>query len=185
MTVLWAQDFEYIGTQKCKTCHKSAKKGAQFKLWKAGPHANAYETLKSEASLKIAKEAGLTKDPWETPQCLKCHSTGYGMGGYEVKDAAFWEEKTKKGKPTKDVKRMAGLQAIGCEACHGPGSKYKKKKVMTAVFKGETDPVSVGLWRIGEGTCKQCHNEASPTYKPFVYEERLQQILHPYPAESE
>jgi len=185
LSFLWAQDFEYIGINKCKTCHKSEKKGAQFKKWEAGPHAQAFETLKSEESIAIAKKAGLTKAPWEADQCLKCHSTGYGMGGYEVKDAAFWEEKTEKGKSTKAVKRMGGLQTVGCESCHGPGSLYKKKKVMTAVYKGETDAVSVGLWRIDEGTCKQCHNESSPTYKPFDYDKRYKEILHPYPDDME
>lgn len=176
-----AQSFDYVGTGKCKSCHKSDKKGAQYKVWKASSHASAFETLKSEESVKIAKEIGLEKSPWESPQCLKCHTTGYEMGGYEVKDAAFWEEKTDRGKPTKEVKRMTGLQAVGCEACHGPGSKYKKKKVMDALYKGETDPASVGMWRVDEGTCKQCHNEASPSYKPFNYEERFKLISHPYP----
>lgn len=185
VSFICAQSFDYIGIRKCKTCHKSEKKGAQFKEWEASPHAGAFETLKSEASIKIAKEAGLAKSPWEAPQCLKCHTTGFEMGGYEVKDAAFWEEKTERGKPTKAVKRMIGLQNVGCESCHGPGSKYKKKKVMTAVYKGETDPVSVGLWRINEGTCKQCHNEASPTYKVFDYDKKYKEILHPYPDDME
>lgn len=150
-------------------------------MWEASAHANSFETLKSDESIKIASEVGLEKSPWEAPQCLKCHTTGYNTGGYEVKDAAFWEEKTKRGRPTKEVKRMAGLQAVGCEACHGPGSKYKKRKVMKAIFEGVTNATSVGLLTVDEGTCKQCHNESSPTFKEFNFEEQTNKIAHPYP----
>ncbi|MBT3217215.1 MAG: cytochrome C554 [Candidatus Marinimicrobia bacterium] len=181
ISFIHAQSFDYIGTGKCKTCHKSEKKGAQYKKWEGSPHANSFETLKSEESIKIASDLGLENSPWEAPVCLKCHTTGYGSGGYELEDDAFWAQTKKNGKPEKAVKRMTGLQGVGCEACHGPGSKYKKKKVMTAVYKGEMDSASVGLWRIDEGTCKQCHNESSPTYKPFEYEKRLKEIAHPYP----
>ncbi len=54
-------DYEYIGASKCKMCHNKPPKGAQYKVWAAGPHANAMKSL-SEAEAK-------------DPKCLKCHST--------------------------------------------------------------------------------------------------------------
>jgi hypothetical protein len=30
-------------------------------------------------------------------------------------------------------------------------------------------------------TCHGCHNEESPTFKDFNFEERVAQIAHPYP----
>jgi hypothetical protein len=60
-TVLTAQDFKYIGAAKCKMCHNKPDKGEQYKVWAAGPHAKAMESLSAEEA----------KDP----QCLKCHST--------------------------------------------------------------------------------------------------------------
>lgn len=60
-TALTAQDFKYIGASKCKMCHNKPNKGEQFKVWSAGPHAKAMESLNAEEA----------KDP----KCLKCHST--------------------------------------------------------------------------------------------------------------
>ena len=54
-------DFEYIGAAKCKMCHNKPPKGAQYKVWAAGPHANAMKKLSADEA----------KDP----KCLKCHST--------------------------------------------------------------------------------------------------------------
>lgn len=56
-----AVEFEYIGSAKCKSCHNSPAKGAQFKKWSEGPHANAMKSLKGDEA----------KDP----KCLKCHAT--------------------------------------------------------------------------------------------------------------
>ncbi len=58
---LAAQDFEYVGSKKCKMCHNKAPKGAQYKQWAESSHAKAMESLSAEEA----------KDP----TCLKCHST--------------------------------------------------------------------------------------------------------------
>ncbi len=179
---LFAQDFEYIGNAKCKMCHKKEEKGAQYSKWEATSHAGAFETLKSEKATQIAKEKGIASDAWKAPECLKCHTTGFGAGGYEVKDEAFWSPVADDKVGAKAVKRMTGLQSVGCEACHGPGSKYKSKKVKQAIIAGEKEASSVGLLEVNEETCMTCHNEDSPTYKSFNYEERAAEIAHPIPA---
>jgi Zn-finger protein len=183
MGLVWAQDFEYVGAKGCKACHSSSKKGAQYKVWAASAHANAFETLKTEEAAKIAKEKGLEVPAYEAGECLSCHTTGYGKGGYEVKDEEFWNpaEDDKAGK--KAVKRMKGLQAVSCEACHGPGSGYKKKKIMEEIFAGALADTTVGLSMPNEDTCLGCHNEKSPTYKKFSFEEYVKTIAHPYPPE--
>lgn len=180
---IFAQGFDYVGTKKCSMCHKSAKKGAQLKVWEASAHADAFETLKSEESAKIAEKMGLKVPAYEAGECLVCHTTGFDSGGYEVKDAAFWEEKTDKGKPTKAVKRMAELQSVSCEACHGAGSKYKTRKVMEEIYAGTLDGKTVGLVEPTEAVCKTCHNEQSPTFKSFVFAEKAKEIAHPFPSE--
>ncbi len=178
---LFAQDFEYIGVSKCKMCHKKEEKGAQFKNWEESSHAGSFETLKSEKSAQIAKDKGIEGEAWKAPECLKCHTTGFGAGGYEVKDEKFWNPDPEDKTGAKAVKRMEGLQSVGCETCHGPGSKYKSKKTMQAIFTGELDGTTIGLTKINEKTCTVCHNEDSPVYKPFNYEERLAEIAHPIP----
>ncbi len=77
---------------------------------------------------------------------------------------------------------MKGLETVGCEACHGPGSKYKSKKIKQAIVAGEIEASSVGLLEVNKETCIACHNEKSPTYKPFNYEERVQEVQHPKPT---
>lgn len=182
---IYAQDFTYVGNAKCKTCHRKAEIGNQFKQWADGPHAKAFETLTTEESAKIAKELGIEGNAWEAPECLKCHTTGYGDGGYEVKDETFWKLADPEDKAAKKaIKRMKGLMNVGCEVCHGAGSGYKSKSKMKAVRAEEITYESVGLLKITEETCIVCHNEDSPTHKSFNYEERITEFEHPIP-ESE
>ena len=177
-----AQDFEYVGSASCKMCHNKADKGEQYSKWEASPHAGAFETLKSEQSAKIAADKGIEGDAWKAPECLSCHTTGYDAGGYEVKCDTFWTPAADDKEGAKAVKRMTGLQGVGCESCHGAGSEYKSSKVKKAIIAGEVDPASVGLLEVNEATCVACHNEESPTHKPFNYEERSAEIAHPKPA---
>jgi len=185
LSVIWAQDFEYIGTNKCKACHSSEKKGAQFKKWKETKHAKVFDILLTDEAIKIAEERGLKNTPDKAPECLECHTVGFGAGGYEVMDEEFWSpaEDDRAGK--KAVKRMENLKNVGCEICHGPGSMYKKKKTMEAIFSGEVKGEDYGLLEVNEETCLRCHNERSPSYKPFDYEARKKIIAHPYPADME
>jgi len=181
----FAGDFDFVGSSKCKSCHRKAADGEQYQKWLAGPHAQAYETLKSEESAEIAKKKGLKVPAYEAPECLKCHTTGFGDGGFEVKGADFWNEVTDKGKPTKAVKRMTALAAVGCESCHGAGSKYKSKKVMIGTYDGSIDPASVGLIKPDKKLCISCHNSESPTFKGFDFAARSKEIAHPYPPDKE
>jgi hypothetical protein len=99
-SLTYAGDFTYVGSKKCKMCHKGDKKGNVWEKWEAGPHAKAFETLKKDGSDKKA-------------ECVECHVTGYNAGGYKAGDA-----------------NAANFEGVGCEMCHGPGSAYKKMSVM-------------------------------------------------------
>jgi hypothetical protein len=70
---------------------------------------------------------------------------------------------------------------VGCESCHGPGGDYYKKKVMKAIYSGKQDGKALGLIEPDEKTCKKCHNEESPSYKPFDFKKRVKEIAHPVP----
>ena len=155
---LTAQDFEYIGAAKCKMCHNKATVGAQYKVWLAGPHANAMKTLSGEKALAIAKEKGIA-DPAKDAGCIKCHST---VG-------------------STDENLHVGLkitEGVSCETCHGAGSGYKTNSVM----KDQAKAIAKGMVIPDEKLCKGCHNEESPTFKSFNYEEALKTIAHPRPA---
>ncbi len=155
---------EIVGSPKCKTCHK-AKTGDQWKIWTESKHAGAFETLASEEAKKIATEKGLG-DPQQEEACLKCHVTQAFLGAEAVVSA--------KGK-------YVPGEGVGCEACHGPGSTYKSKKIMT-------DPAAAkeaGLLRdLSVEACTKCHNDSSPTFKDFDFEKRWAEIAHPVPEKE-
>ena len=158
--------FSYVGYKKCKPCHLGSKIGAQSKVWEKGPHAKAYAELASEHSLKVAKEKKLKEEPQKSAECLSCHVTAYGVPDSLKSERLTYEE------------------GVSCEACHGPGSDYWSNKVMKALRAGTQNPKEVGLWEPNEELCVTCHNENSPTYKPFKYSEAVKAIAHPYPPKE-
>ena len=155
---LLAQNFKYIGASKCKMCHNKPPKGEQHNKWMEGPHAGAMKTLSSEQSMEIAKAKGIA-DPTTDAGCIKCHST---VGHIDAKLVAT-------------IKIDEG---VSCESCHGPGSMYKGASVM----KNRELSMQKGLILPTEEVCKTCHNEESPTYKSFNFEEKVALMAHPDPS---
>ncbi|MGD8780231.1 MAG: cytochrome c family protein [Ignavibacteria bacterium] len=162
-----AKDPKFIGVKKCSMCHKSAKQGEQLKIWEASSHANAFKTLQTPEADNIAADKGIEGKAAEAAECLKCHVTGHGM------DAVMFN---------KGFKMEDGVQ---CETCHGAGSEYKSMKIMKdhakSVAAGMKDYTVEGA---AEAQCKTCHNEESPTYKTFVFEEQWAKIAHPIPEKK-
>ncbi|NQV14903.1 hypothetical protein HQ531_05540 [bacterium] len=177
VSMIYAQDAspEYIGNKKCKMCHNKAAKGAQYDKWETTAHAKTFEILLSDEAIAIGKKMGLANTPDKEGECLQCHVTGWGTPtGYQLEvDAA----------DKKAVSKNDALKNVGCEACHGPGSLYKGKKAMLAISAGQTEAASLGLVYPNEKTCLACHNEKSPTAKPFVFKEHVTEITHPYPEQ--
>lgn len=152
----------FVGNDKCKPCHMSPKKGSQYKLWAESKHAKAFETLASDKAKELGAKVEVT-NPQEDGKCLKCHIDGFGV------DAALLGEKYNK------------TQGVGCESCHGAGGDYWTKEVMADVTAGKIDGKTVGLINPTEEVCKKCHNEESPTFAGFNFEEMSKKIAHPMP----
>lgn len=157
-----AEEFDYVGSANCRMCHNKEVSGKQYELWQNSPHVKAYETLANEQSQAIAAEMGIA-DPQQADECLRCHVTAHGVPAERL------------------GRRFSIEEGVGCESCHGPGSAYNKLPAKRRLMAGEIEPASIGLWEINEALCLECHNEESPTYKGFDYEEALQAIAHPYP----
>ena len=75
--VLASGTHKYVGVKKCAMCHRSEAKGNQYGKWLSSEHAKAYQVLATPEAQETAKKAGVTGNPQEAPQCLKCHVTGY------------------------------------------------------------------------------------------------------------
>ncbi len=105
----------YVGWQKCKTCH--AKEYATF------------EKRNYSKSWKILVMRGETKNP----ECLKCHTTGYGRPGGFI-----------------SAEKTPNLEGKQCEACHGPGSKHAANP---------SDPAAKSAMIVAnkKNVCIQCH----------------------------
>ena len=154
---------EYVGANKCKTCHKAEKNGAQFEKWSKGKHSKAYEALKSDSAKKKAEVAGV-KDPLTDEKCLSCHTTASSA---KNKAASYKVE-----------------EGVSCEACHGPGSMYKKSSIM----KERKKSVDAGMVdKIDEKVCANCHKKDTPGHegKFTTFEKEFAKIAHPVPAEND
>jgi nitrate/TMAO reductase-like tetraheme cytochrome c subunit len=153
---------QFVGSAKCKVCHNSEAKGAQYTKWTESRHSKAYEVLASEESIAVGKKLGVD-NPQTSDKCLICHVTAFAAAA-EAKAESFDQ-----------------TEGVGCEACHGPGSEYKSMKIM----KDREAAVAAGLILSDEKICLACHNEKSPTYKEFSFEEAVKVIAHPNPKKQE
>jgi len=156
----------FVGTATCGMCHHTDKQGQQLSIWQNSKHASAYKTLQSDEANKIAKEKGFSTPAAETPECLKCHTSGYGV------DKSMLGAK---------FKIEDGVQ---CETCHGAGADYKSLSVM----KDKSKAIENGLVIPDVKTlCVTCHNSESPTIKAgetVDVNALWDKIKHPIPQEA-
>jgi len=161
-TSVFAGDATYVGTEKCKNCHSSPKKGDQYGKWTESLHSKAFAVLATDEAKKLAKEKNVA-DPQQSADCMKCHVTAY-----DAPAAA-------KGKK---FDQTLGVQ---CETCHGPGSKH-----VEARLKGEEAeddkvleiPKDEIIGFPTSETCRKCHNKDSPNFKPFAFNKFVKQTSH-------
>ncbi|HVP15607.1 MAG TPA: cytochrome c family protein [Terriglobales bacterium] len=154
---------EYVGLNKCKMCHTK-----EYKAWAAADtkHALALETLKATTAdqLKHMNEVLKTSvtDPATDSACVRCHVTGYRQpGGY----------------PASDSLKNANLSFVGCEVCHGPGSKH------LAVPMSNKEGRKASIGHPTEETCRNCHlPEISPKFDFATWSKRVHPIAAAAPA---
>lgn len=101
--------------------------GYEFDKWANQKHAHAYETL---------VKAGSESDP----ECIGCHVVGFGYeSGFDLQ------------------KYPDKFKGVGCEVCHGPGSKHFQAMTTGKGESGISGPKT---------KCIECHTtERSPGYQ--------------------
>lgn len=144
---------KYVGSATCGKCHQGPMFGYQRSVWRRSAHARAWAALGTPAALKVARKKGIEGDPQKAPQCLQCHTTAAGEPA-----GAFL--------PSYSVD-----EGVGCEACHGAGSRY----LAEAIMRDPDEAARNGLKKTGPETCKRCHQGAHG--KP--YSVRMKTIAHP------
>jgi hypothetical protein len=112
----------YAASGRCAQCHTK-----ELAKWSFSDHARSWETL-------------LIKNETQNPECITCHTTGFGApGGF--------------GELTKtNVRKFKGVQ---CEACHGP-------------LKGHPDDERIKSQKISKEVCLSCHDEANSPQFDYV-----------------
>jgi len=154
--LLTAQDRKYVGASACKLCHKAELQGRQYAIWQGSAHAGSFAALSTEAAAAIAKEAGVA-DAAGSPHCLGCHA------------------------PLADKAPDLKAEGVTCEACHGPGSAYKKLNIMQDHDKAvKNGLVAYPDASAVEAGCLACHESAHG--KVFDFEKAWGSIKHPVPA---
>ncbi len=86
----------------------------------------------------------LKPEEQKNEECIGCHSTGT---------------------TAKDV----FLEGVQCEACHGAGADYKKKKIMKDTEKA----MAAGLVIPDSTLCLTCHNDKSPNFEGFDFKKYM------------
>ena len=154
----------YLGTAACGACHAPA-----LAQWKTTKHARALSAL---------ARVGRDKDP----SCVGCHVTGYLQGGYELKRRGDAASPRRRAGARGDAEAPCGvgedcgargagrspLENVGCESCHGPGSKHG----------AAADKRGTLARAVPEATCRGCHT-ADVTNGEFDYKKFVQAIVGP------
>ncbi len=159
---------DFIGAKKCKICHLK-----QFKAWEKTSMSDSFENLKAGSKAEEKKKAGLdpSKDYTADPNCLKCHTTGYGKpGGFT------------------SIEETPKLTGVQCEGCHGPGGEYVKIMKKNKKYKlAEVKVAGLIIPSEDEKGCLLCHGSDSPftekvdaKYK-WAFKDRLEKTHKHFP----
>ena len=122
-------------------------------------------------------------------KCKICHKTDGVFPSWETTlHATVWDKLTPEQQADKKYQKYyttgtdaAGelLTGIQCEACHGPGSDYKSKKVM----EDKEAAIAAGLVIPTAETCMKCHNadateKLAASAKDFDFEKMKAKGVH-------
>jgi hypothetical protein len=152
---------KFVGAAACRDCHEHAH-DAQFSKWRSHFHSDAFKTLGKPYAVAFAKKRGV-ENPTTDWRCVKCHVTAYGVPA-ERKGPGYHDE-----------------EGVTCEACHGPGGGYLEAHARPKPDRAALQAAGFRVFRDlkqRDEFCRTCHNELSPSYKPFNVEQFSLAIQH-------
>ncbi len=116
----------YVGAQACMSCHEQA-----YDVCLQSKHMAAFATL-------------ISKNSEYDPECLRCHTVGYGLYSGFV-----------------DLQTTPQLKNVQCENCHGRGEQHilLMQKSMLAHRTIPATNSSGGLRAVTPASCIKCHDK--------------------------
>ncbi len=150
----------YLGAVSCSSsnCHGSVKANAplsslSYTIWKRqDPHAQAYRTLTSDRSKKIAEKLQLEAPAEKSAICINCHAAPQNI--YEVSNS------------TSNSSNLEFVSnGVSCEACHGQAAKWLEphrsyawnSPLWNESRKSKTGFKQLKSTLIRAETCASCH----------------------------
>jgi hypothetical protein len=135
---------------------------SEYKVWAASAHSHAYDTLVKATRPALRQYDG---------ECVKCHVVGFEyQTGYT------------------DEKATAPLLHVGCESCHGPGSRHiannfdEKLNALMNPWKpkpDEDDGARKRRLNQIDQFCQKCHDLDNDAHWDF--KKKWPPIAHPMP----
>ena len=121
-------DRGFAGAGTCGGCHAD-----RLVQWVYDPHSSAIDSVASRGETR-------------NPECIGCHTTGFGRPG---------------GFSSVEPRAIEPYKGVQCEACHGPMQGHSRR--------GDRSPEPVT-----ERTCRTCHDPAnSPQFDYVAYLSRI------------
>lgn len=129
----------YTGSAKCESCHEES-----YRIWRRNKHSTAWNSL--------VKTADPPRD--FDPECISCHVVGWHGTGYFPYTGGFDSEKS-----------TPHLKNVGCESCHGPGSKHIEAEMGKDEALQDRIRKEMQLGKNVKKVCFSCHdNDNSPEF---------------------
>jgi Cytochrome c554 and c-prime len=125
---------QFMGSESCASCHS-----ADYAIWQKSGHAKAFEAL-------------LGRDSDADPNCISCHTIGFGTeSGYQ--------------------RSMTGkrMTQVGCESCHGPGSTHVAQR-------SQGNEPTFHFRPLAAADCATCHH--GEFSRPFEWDDFWKNIAH-------
>lgn len=155
---------DFVGSAKCESCHEES-----YRIWRKNRHSTAWNSLSAVPPTEHSANPPRDFDP----ECISCHVIGWQtqecfpyVGGFQT------------------FEKTPHLANVGCESCHGPGSKHIEAELGDNESIQENLRVAMRLGENAERVCHSCHDgDNSPN---FNFESYYKIIEHfDYPPDDE
>lgn len=140
---------DFVGSNKCESCHEES-----FRIWRRNSHSSAWNSLKKTAIPPRDFDA----------ECISCHVVGWHEQEYFPYIGGFMTEEA-----------TPHLTNVGCENCHGPGSKHIEAEMGNNSSLQNQIRTAMQLGTDTKKVCFACHDaDNSPDFDFETYYPKIE-----------